>query len=185
MVVGIDEVGRGAWAGPLVVGAVCLNTNHTISGLTDSKLLTKKSRDALAELIYTQAAVGLGFVSPAEVDDLGLTLATTLACKRALQEIKVPYSKIIIDGSINYLSDEPRATAMIKADLHIPAVSAASIVAKAARDRYMQFLAKTHPAFGFDKHVGYGTAAHMLALTKYGATPFHRHSFKPIKALQA
>lgn len=183
-VVGIDEVGRGAWAGPLVVGAVILNSEVPIDGLLDSKLLSKATRIFLAEIIRRQAAAfGLGFVTVEEVDDLGLTAATTLACIRALEQIDIPYNEVIIDGSINYLPQEPRARAIIKADMSVPAVSAASIVAKVARDEYMTLLAKDHPNFGFDMHVGYGTAAHKLALAKYGITSLHRTSFKPIRAL--
>lgn len=186
IIVGIDEVGRGAWAGPLVVGAVILSRERPITGLLDSKLLSKASRVFLADMINKQAhAVGLGFVAPEEVDSLGLTMATTLACERALEQISAAYDKIIIDGSINYLPDEPRARAVIKADNSVPAASAASIVAKVARDRHMCDVAKQHPLFGFDKHVGYGTVAHSQALKLHGITILHRRSFKPIQALLA
>lgn len=184
IIVGMDEVGRGAWAGPLVVGAVVLDQNlPIIDGLADSKLLRKAVREALSRVICKQAtAVGLGFVEPAEVDDLGLTAATTLACQRALAQINVVYDQIIIDGAINYLPDEPCARALIKADASVPTVSAASIVAKVARDDYMAKLANDHPLYGFEKHVGYGTSLHLGALLKYGVTPLHRLSFKPVKA---
>lgn len=182
IVVGIDEVGRGAWAGPLVVGATMLGA--AIPDIMDSKLLSKLSRWRLAKIIHSQAlATGLGFVSAKEVDDLGLTAATSLACAKALEQINMPYGEIIIDGSINYLPREPLAKAMVKADAMIPAVSAASIIAKVARDEYMAQLAKIYPSFGFEKHVGYGTAAHRAALRQYGLTPSHRKSFKPIQAL--
>ncbi len=182
--VGIDEVGRGAWAGPLVVGAVILNPEQPIGGLMDSKLLLKNTRELLAGLINHQAtAVGLGFVAPNEVDSLGLTAATTLACQRALEQISAAYDEIIIDGSINYLPNEPKARAVIKADNSIPAVSAASIVAKVARDQYMCELAQAHPLFGFDRHVGYGTLAHRQALKLHGITILHRKSFRPIQTL--
>ena len=105
MIVGIDEVGRGPWAGPLVVGAVILG-EHTIEGLTDSKKLTKKRREVLSELIYEQAtAIGLGWVQAMELDELGLAKSLELACRRALEEIKVPYQQIIIDGTFNFLKD--------------------------------------------------------------------------------
>ncbi len=183
-IVGIDEVGRGAWAGPLVVGAVLLKANGHIPGLNDSKILTKSKRTFLTGIINEQAiATGLGFVSAGEVDELGLTAATTLACERALELIRAPYDEIIIDGSINYLPNELRAKAIIKADALVPAVCAASIVAKVARDAYMQELSKKFPDFNFDMHVGYGTAAHIEALEKYGITSSHRMSFKPIRAL--
>lgn len=182
-IVGIDEVGRGAWAGPLVVGAVLMNQGHQIAGLIDSKLLSKAARTSLDQSIRQIHKVGIGFVTAKEVDDLGLTAATMLASERAIAYIEVPYDEIIIDGSINYLPNNPKSRAVIKADLFIQAVSAASIVAKVARDGYMTQLAAMYPDYGFERHVGYGTKAHKLALSKYGITASHRTSFKPIRAI--
>ena len=180
--VGIDEVGRGCWAGPLVAGAVVLNND--IPGLADSKVLTKRSRELLATEITAQAAaVGLGWVDAQTVDRVGLTEAVRMAMKQALQHITVPYDEIIIDGNLNFLPDEACARAIIKADGSIPAVSAASIVAKVARDAYMSDIAQRYPEYGFDKHVGYGTAVHIAALRLHGVSDIHRRSYKPIKAL--
>ena len=182
MVVGIDEVGRGCWAGPLVVGAVILG--QSIDGLRDSKQLSKKRRTQLAAQIELQAlAIGLGWVTPAEVDKLGLTAAVRLAMRRALAQITVAYSQIIIDGNLNFLADNPKAEVMIKADAAVPAVSAASIVAKVARDQYMTEIARQYPGYGFDRHVGYGTALHLERLKLHGVSDLHRLSFKPVRAL--
>lgn len=180
--VGIDEVGRGCWAGPLVAGAVILR--QPIPGLKDSKQLSKKQRERLAAEIEVQAlAFGLGWVSPQEIDELGLTPAVGLAMLRALEQIEDFHDEIIIDGHFNFLSDNPKARAVIKADASVPAVSAASIIAKVARDDYMAKVASQHPNYGFDKHVGYGTALHQERLKLHGVCELHRRSFKPIRAL--
>lgn len=184
--VGIDEVGRGPWAGPLVVGAVMLG-DARIDGLTDSKKLTKVKRETLATQIIEQAAAyGIGWVDAAELDAIGLSEALKLATRRALEHINVPYHEIIIDGTVNFLAGTgkgPYVTTMKKADLLISSVSAASIIAKVARDDYMAEQAETYPAYGFEDHVGYGTAKHRQALEAYGVTPLHRCSFAPIAAL--
>jgi ribonuclease HII len=181
-VVGIDEVGRGCWAGPVVAGAVILGP--PIVGLKDSKLLSKKRREGLAEVIRRQAlAVGLGWVTPAEVDALGLTAAVGLAMQRAIEQITIAYDAIIIDGNINFLIENPKASAIIKADMSVQAVSAASIVAKVARDNYMAEIAQQYPQYGFERHVGYGTALHLERLRRHGASAMHRQSFKPVKLL--
>jgi ribonuclease HII len=183
MIVGVDEVGRGAWAGPLVVGAVILG-GIEIEELTDSKKLTAKKRQLLAREIKENAiAIGLGWVSAVTIDKIGLSKGLTLATERALREISVPYDQIIIDGTVDFLND-PRVTTMKQADLLVPSVSAASIVAKVARDYYM--CTKVHeeyPEYGFNSHVGYGTAAHKRALIQHGVSSFHRTSFRPIREL--
>lgn len=185
MIVGIDEVGRGPWAGPLVFGAVVLG-GADIEGLTDSKKLSKKRREVLSEEILAHAAsVGLGWVSASEIDEIGLSSALTLACRRALEAVTVPYEQIIIDGTINFLKDTgkgPYATTMAKADLLVPSVSAASIVAKVARDRYMAAQDEIYPGYRFGAHAGYGTASHRQAIEALGITPLHRKSFAPIAA---
>ncbi len=179
--IGIDEVGRGCWAGPLVAGAVLLG--KPISGLKDSKKLSKKERERLSALIREQAvAIGIGWVWPVEIDRGGLTWAVGAAMKRAFQQISAPYEQIIIDGNINYFAENTRSKAVIKADETVPSVSAASIVAKVARDAYMVGVAKEYQGYDFEKHVGYGTAAHIAALELLGITDIHRRSYKPIKA---
>lgn len=180
MIVGIDEVGRGAWAGPLVVGAVLLDSG-VIEGLTDSKKLTKKQRERLDLEIRQKAdGVGLGWVNAKQIDSIGLSQALQLAARRALKQIRANYREIIIDGTIR-LIDDSRVTTMAKADLLIPSVSAASIIAKVARDRYMGQIDGIFPGYKFASHVGYGTAAHRAALRQLGATPLHRLSFEPLR----
>lgn len=183
MIVGIDEVGRGPWAGPLVVCAVALN-GANISGLTDSKKLTKIKRQSLSrEIIDSLASVGLGWVQADEIDEIGLSQSLVEATKRALKQITTPYHEIIIDGKVNFLKDTPLAehiTTLKKADLLVPSVSAASIVAKVARDTFMHEQALLYPDYGFASHVGYGTADHRSAIEAHGVTPLHRLSFAPL-----
>lgn len=186
MILGIDEVGRGCWAGPLVVGAVVLG-DAKIDGLTDSKALSKKRREELDVVIRASSAgTGLGWVSAVEIDEIGLSEALRLATQRAVQEVRmggVPFHEIIIDGTVNFLTETPLekyVSTLKKADLLITSVSAASIVAKVARDNYMTEQAKNYPEFGFEKHVGYGTAAHSKAIDENGVTPLHRLSFAPL-----
>lgn len=183
MILGIDEVGRGPWAGPLVVGAVVLGA-IMIDGLTDSKKLSKKRRQELDIIIRESAAgIGLGWVSSVEIDEIGLSQALVLATKRAVEQVLTTYHEIIIDGTVNFLSGTTKGkyvTTLKKADLLIPAVSAASIVAKVARDDYMTKQDAIYPKYGFKNHVGYGTAAHSAAIEIYGVTPLHRLSIAPL-----
>lgn len=184
MILGIDEVGRGPWAGPLVVGAVVLPDGVVIEGITDSKKLTAKKRVLLDEQIKTVAAGwGLGWVHAYEIDSIGLAEALRLATIRAVEAVTSPYHEIIIDGTINFLKETSKGqfvTTLPKADLLVPAVSAASIIAKVARDDYMEEQDNIYPGYGFSSHVGYGTAKHTDALNKLGVTPLHRKSFAPI-----
>jgi ribonuclease HII len=187
VVVGIDEVGRGCWAGPLLAAAVILNPkqldfNGNKWKLLDSKKMSKLQR-AVADVQIRKAALsyGIGWVTPSEIDQLGLTKATQLAMRRAIDKVDIPYDRIIIDGNYNYLSDIPMTETLIQADNTIPAVSAASIIAKVARDTFMTEQAALYPEYGFDNHVGYGTKRHIEALLLYGVTPIHRKSYKPIK----
>lgn len=181
MIVGVDEVGRGCWAGPLVVGAVMLG-GQQIDGLTDSKKLTAKQREKYAlEIRQVATGIGLGWISPKLIDEHGLSWALKAASRIAVKQITEPYNEIIIDGTIK-LIDDPRVTTLKKADLLIPSVSAASIIAKVARDRYMHKMDMVFQNYGFRSHVGYGTQVHRQALREYGATPIHRMSFAPLHA---
>lgn len=182
--VGIDEVGRGCWAGPLVAGAVVLPEDFQVPStwkLGDSKKLSKKQRElADAEIRKIAPGIGIGWVTPAEIDEIGLTAAVSLAMARALEHITNEYDEIIIDGHHNFLANAPKTRALIKADDTEPSVSAASIVAKVARDNYM---ASLDNEYGFAQHVGYGTALHLARLREHGVSDQHRRSFKPVKAL--
>lgn len=185
--VGIDEVGRGCWAGPLVAGAVILppklNLRVVPIDLRDSKKLSKKQRESTAEWIHEHAlAVGLGWVEPSEIDSVGLVRAVGMAMERALAQITMYFEEMIIDGNYNFFATDPRSKAIIKADDSVPSVSAASIVAKVARDMHMSGLSEAYAGYGFDKHVGYGTALHIEALKTLGVSDIHRRSYKPIKA---
>jgi ribonuclease HII len=196
VVVGIDEVGRGCWAGPLVAAAVALDgeaKRHLEDGpieLRDSKKLSQKNREALDAAIRSQVkSIGVGWVTPGEIDKLGLTKSVRLAMLRAVKELHLTcndYDQIIIDGNLNFFKNAEglkttNIQAIIKADDTVPAVSAASIIAKVARDNYMRELALKFPEYGFDQHVGYGTAAHSAALKQHGVTKHHRMSYEPIK----
>lgn len=192
MILGIDEVGRGAWAGPLVVGACVLN-GAKIKGLTDSKALSKKQREKLsAEISKSSAIIGLGWVSNDELDKIGLSAALKLATRRAVKEVQIKckkqnikFNEIIIDGTVNFLAGTPLekyASTLKKADLLISSVSAAAICAKVARDNFMaEFSKKPEFApFCFENHAGYGTPKHRAALSEFGVSKIHRKSFKPI-----
>lgn len=180
--VGIDEVGRGCWAGPLVASAVILH--RPIIGLKDSKLLNRPDRERLSEVVYRQGTVSIGFIMPSEIDNLGLTKATNIVMAAALAKIKEPYDEIIIDGHINYLPANPKARHLIKADITVAAVSAASIVAKVWRDSYMRNMAVEFPLYGFDHNVGYGTKLHREMIMLYGPCKMHRMSYRPLKAVK-
>ncbi len=181
MIIGIDEVGRGCWAGPLVVAAVKLA--GSLAGLTDSKVLSAAQREKLCQLIRQQAeTIAIAWIPPRVVDELGLTAAMHSACQSAYAQLAPNQTdEIIIDGSINYLP-ATHATTLIKADMLVPAVSAASIIAKVARDRYMRRIAQQFPHYGFERHVGYGTHEHATALDLHGPCTIHRLSFKPVQS---
>lgn len=182
MILGVDEVGRGPWAGPLVVGAVVLGGKQ-IDGLTDSKKLSKKKREELDLIIRKEASCGLGWVHADELDAIGMKEALKVATIRAVEQIRVPYHEIVIDGIVNLLDGTKKGeyvTTMKKADLLVPSVSAASIIAKVARDKYMAAQDTIYEGYNFSSHVGYGTAAHREAIEKLGVTPLHRLSFAPL-----
>lgn len=190
-ILGIDEVGRGPLAGPLVVGAVILpeDEKEWYKELRDSKKLPPKKRERLDSLIRTDATVGLGWVTNIEIDDVGISEALHLATRRAVKEVqkqRTPFSQIIIDGKVNFLKNTALAryaSTVVKADDLIREVSAASIVAKVARDKYMVGLAEKYPEYGFEKHMGYGTVKHRQAIAEKGICPEHRCSFEPCKSM--
>lgn len=182
-IIGIDEVGRGSWAGPLLVVAACAH-KQLPSGLNDSKLLSAAKREALLEEIIEACRIGEGWVQPEEIDELGLTRAMQLGVSRALLSLGASYdARIIIDGHINYCPTEfMNVQTIIGADKSHSIVSAASIYAKVKRDGHMKRLALIYPEYAFDKHVGYGTELHRIMLKNYGPSRIHRRSYKPVQA---
>lgn len=181
VLVGIDEVGRGCWAGPVVAGAVILG--KPLEGVRDSKLLSKRQREIMAAEIELQSvAWSIGWATNQEIDQVGLTAAVALSMQRALESLTTSYDEVLIDGNFNFLAGLPKSRTLIKADQLVPAVSAASIVAKVARDRFMIQQALRYPGYGFERHVGYGTKEHRQALEQLGICDLHRLSVAPVAA---
>ena len=181
--IGIDEVGRGCWAGPLLVVAA-RETGVLPLRLKDSKLLSRKTRELFFSDIKLTCDIGEGWVTASEIDELGLSRAMYLAVERSLQAIGATDDEvIIIDGNINYCPKQFRLSkAIINADATHPLVSAASIYAKVLRDNYMTTQAEIYPGYSFETNVGYGTASHSLGLKTQGICNLHRQSYKPIQA---
>jgi ribonuclease HII len=183
-IAGIDEAGRGPWAGPVVAAAVIFISADIPDGLDDSKKITAKKRNALFPLIMRHD-VGVGVASVAEIDTLNIRRANHLAMQRAVAHLGTKPKTVLIDGN------DPHAFADYKGDVHaiiggdglIAAISAASIIAKVTRDRLMAALDAEYPGYSWLKNQGYGTAAHAAALKELGVTKHHRHSFAPIRAL--
>lgn len=183
MVAGVDEVGRGPLAGAVVAAAVILDPNNPIEGLTDSKKLTEKKRDALFDIIKRDSkAWAIGRAEVEEIDELNILHASMLAMKRAVEQLTPQAEYALVDG--NRCPDLAcPSEAVVKGDLTVPCISAASILAKVARDREMEALDQQYPGYGLAKHKGYPTKAHMDALKELGPTEIHRRSFGPVAKL--
>lgn len=182
-IVGVDEVGRGPLAGDVVAAAAVLDPADPIVGLTDSKKLTAKRREVLRDELLTRArGIALGRASPVEIDTLNILQASLLAMWRAVDALGLKPDLVLVDGR-QLPSWDYASIAVVKGDARVPAIAAASIVAKVARDQYMCDQHALWPNYGFDKHKGYPTAAHMAALKTYGASPLHRRSFAPVRAV--
>ena len=181
LVAGVDEVGRGPLAGPVVTAAVILDRNNPISGLTDSKQLTEQQREKLAEEIKEKALCwALGRAEVEEIDRINILQATLLAMKRAVDGLPQQPEYVLVDG--NRCPDlSCPAEAIIKGDLTVPEISAASIIAKVSRDNEMAQLDTVYPGYGLAKHKGYPTKAHITAMTELGVTPIHRRSYAPVR----
>ena len=180
IVCGIDEVGRGSWAGPVVAAAVVLPQNFILEGLNDSKKISKKKREILSKKILNSFDYGIGFSSSQEIDKFNILEATFLAMRRAILNLKDLPDKALIDGN-RYPKNFPvLAETIVKGDQKIPSISAASIIAKVSRDEYMKRMSLIYPGYGWDKNFGYGVQQHFLSIKKLGISPIHRHSFKPI-----
>ncbi|TVP80561.1 ribonuclease HII [Thioalkalivibrio sp.] len=177
---GVDEVGRGPLAGPVVAAAVILPRGYALAGLTDSKRLSARRRGALAAILREDAECwALGSATAAEIDELNIHHATLLAMRRAVLALAKAPEHLAVDG--RFTPEGPwRATAVVGGDATVPAISAASIIAKVARDAWLAELHEQYPAYGFDCHAGYPTPAHLAALAEYGPCPEHRRSFAPV-----
>ncbi|HCG7265974.1 ribonuclease HII [Vibrio parahaemolyticus] len=181
LIAGVDEVGRGPLVGDVVTAAVILDPNNPIEGLNDSKKLSEKKRLALLPEIKEKAlAWSVGRCSPEEIDELNILQATMVAMQRAIAGLKVQPDLVLIDG--NRCPELPMdSQAVVKGDLRVAEISAASIIAKVVRDQEMEELDKQYPQFGFAKHKGYPTKAHFEAIEQHGVISEHRKSFKPVK----
>ena len=178
---GIDEAGRGPWAGPVVAAAVILPRKGRPKGLADSKQLTAEVREELALAIRACAIVGVGFASPQEIDQINILQATFLAMRRAFDQLAERPVAALIDG--NAAPSLPCAMeTIIDGDAYVACISAASIIAKVERDRVMGELCLRYPGYAFAKHKGYGTPEHQRALGELGPCAIHRMSFKPVRA---
>jgi len=181
VIAGVDEAGRGPLVGSVVAAAVILNPEKPVAGLADSKKLTEKKREQLAEQIKESVlAWSIASVSAAEIDEINILQATMKAMKLAVEGLNIEPEKVLVDGNrcpdINY-----PAEAIVKGDDKVQAISAASILAKVERDHQMISLHQQYPEYGFDRHKGYGTKVHVEALKQHGACPQHRRSFSPVR----
>ena len=182
VVAGIDEAGRGPWAGPVVAAGVILDRQRLPVGVNDSKQLSKSRREILYDVIMATAKAGVGICSAEEVDQYNILGATKRAMRRAFDALEVKPDVALIDG--NQLPDLPCAMdAIIDGDALCISIAAASIIAKVTRDRVMVQLALEHPQYGWERNAGYGTREHQEALARHGVTPYHRRSFAPIRKL--
>ena len=180
LVAGVDEAGRGPLAGPVVAAAVILDDRYPIKGLADSKKLTALRRDRLFDEIRAKAlCCSIAQASVEEIDQLNILQATLLAMRRAVAGLRLKPTKVLVDGNQLPVLDM-LAEAIVKGDALVPAISAASILAKVHRDRGCAELDLLHPQYGFAKHKGYGTAEHLAALAEHGACPQHRKTFRPV-----
>jgi len=180
LVAGVDEAGRGPLMGPVVAAAVILDDLHPIKGLADSKVLTALRRDKLYDEIRAKAlCFSIAQASAAEIDEINILQATMLAMKRAVEGLRLKPAKVLVDGN-RIPTLVIVAEAIVGGDALVPAISAASILAKVWRDRWCQEMDLAYPQYGFASHKGYGTAEHLAALRQHGACPEHRRTFSPV-----
>ena len=180
LVAGVDEAGRGPLMGPVVAAAVILDDLHPIKGLADSKKLTALRREKLYDEIRAKAlCFSIGQASAAEIDEINILQATMLAMRRAVEGLRLKPTKVLVDGN-RIPTLVIVAEAIVGGDALVPAISAASILAKVWRDRWCQEMDLAYPQYGFASHKGYGTAEHLVALQQHGACPEHRRTFAPV-----
>jgi ribonuclease HII len=183
LVAGVDEVGVGAWAGPVIAAAVILPRNISLDGLNDSKLVSAKRRAILFDGIRESAvAIGVGRVEVAEIDLLNVYWAAMLARQRAVEALVLAPAHVLVDGKRRITGLKLPQTPIVEGDRLYPSISAASIIAKVTRDRLMEELGAVYPGYGFERHKGYGTLVHLTALAQLGPLPVHRHSYLPVIA---
>lgn len=182
-VCGIDEVGRGPWAGPLVAGAAILDPARCAEGIADSKTLSPEKRESVAHALRSCAEIGIGIVEVAEIDAMGLTAANDLAMIRAVAALPRAPRHALVDGRRVPPGLPCPAQAVVKGDARSLSIAAASIVAKVARDRIMRRLARDFPGYGWETNAGYGVASHRKGLVEMGVTPHHRRCFAPIREI--
>lgn len=183
LIAGVDEAGRGPLAGPVYAAAVTLDPSREIAGLADSKTLSERARNRLALLIKERAlAWAVASSSVSEIDAINILQASLLAMRRAVEGLRLVPAEILVDG-LYCPAVNMRATAIVKGDASVPAIAAASILAKTARDAELLRLHDLYPEYGFDRHKGYPTAAHLRVLRSMGPSPVHRRSFAPVRAL--
>lgn len=183
LIAGVDEAGRGPLAGPVVAAAVILDERHPIRGLNDSKKLAARTRERLYDEIRAKAlCCSIAQASAQEIDTLDILQASLLAMRRAVEGLRLRPAKVLIDGNRVPALHVP-AQAIVGGDARVPAISAASILAKVYRDRLCLALHEQYPSYGFDGHKGYPTARHLAALREHGACPQHRRSFAPVRKL--
>jgi ribonuclease HII len=181
LICGVDEAGRGPLAGPVSAAAVILDPARPIAGLADSKKLSEKQRDRLAPLIREQAlAWCVAYAEPCEIDEINILQATLLAMTRAVEGLSLRPQQVLVDGLYCPDTGIP-SEAIVKGDSKVQAISAASILAKTARDEIMLQMHQRYPQYGFDAHKGYPTAVHLAALRTHGVLDIHRLSFKPVR----
>jgi ribonuclease HII len=176
---GIDEVGRGPLAGPVIAAAVILRTSEPPLGITDSKKLSEKKRNEFNEWIWTNASVGIGRAEAWEIDKYNIYQASKMAMKRAVDSLPQLPDSLLIDAM--EIETDVRQTSLVKGDTRSVSIAAASIAAKVKRDEWMKQLAEKHPGYGFENHAGYGTKEHLQAIAGLGVTKEHRRSFAPVK----
>ena len=179
-VAGVDEVGRGPLAGPVMAAAVVLNPDKIPEGLDDSKKLSAKRREAIHEEIISSADVAVGLASVEEIDDLNILRASHLAMVRAIRGLAEPPDHVLIDGHLVPAGLNLPASGIVKGDARSLSIAAASIVAKIRRDALMVDLAQQHPGYGWETNKGYPSKSHKSALRNLGVTPHHRRSFRPV-----
>jgi ribonuclease HII len=183
LICGVDEAGRGPLAGPVSAAAVILDENNPIEGLADSKKLSERERNRLAPIIRERAlAWAVAYAEVDEIDRINILQATLLAMRRAVLALEVQPHEVLVDGIYCPEIDIP-SRAIVKGDSKVAEISAASILAKTARDKLMYALHDECPQYDFAKHKGYPTAVHLAALREYGVSKFHRRSFKPVRDL--